>query len=120
MKRYLVLAQSALTARALRSWLELLCEETRAPGFVHTIVSDRPIRTAQAGIEAYERLMQGIEKAARGDDGAVGRGEVVVLIDQVQPHELDATSNLGWDQLIAMLILSFPDLYWVFGCCAGA
>ena len=44
---------------------------------------------------------------------------VVVLVDAIRPSQLNAVAENGdWSHLIAMLILTFPEIHWIFGLCA--
>jgi len=120
MPRYLILAQSEVTANALNVWRELLGEKPldRADD-PRRIVWDRPAGR-EGAVDAYETLVRCVEVAARGDEDRVPLNQVVALVDAVRPSGLSAVGESGsWDNLIAMLILTFPEIRWVFGVATG-
>lgn len=118
MTRYLILAQSEFTANALNAWLELLGEEPLAKSDPCCIIWDRPTSDGARAIEAYESLVGLIEAAARGADVSVPLNATVVLVDSVCPAQLSAVAEGGnWNHLLAMLILTFPEIRWAFGHC---
>ena len=43
-----------------------------------------------------------------------GTSRLTVIVDEVNPYELNPLSGGNWSSLIAMLILSFPDVQWLF------
>lgn len=122
MPRYLVLAQSPVTAAALDAWRTVLggralfgTELTPEP-----IVFETAACTSERGVAAYHTLVERLEISAGLVDGAQFPGEVVVLVDSIHPRELSAVSEAGsWDHLIALLILTFPEIFWVFGVIQG-
>ena len=117
MPRYLILGQSQVTANALNVWLNLLGEQELNDKDSRRIVWDRE---GVPAIDAYETLVQQIESAAKGKDLTMPVNEVIVLVDSVRPSELNAVSEGGgWNNLLAMLILSFPEICWHFGVFAG-
>ncbi|MFM8442782.1 MAG: hypothetical protein ACKN9W_05480, partial [Methylococcus sp.] len=122
MARYLILAQSKVTACALGAWLELLGEAGLKPDDSRRIVWNREAYSGggESGVLAYEALAKRIECAARGNDDKIPLNEVVVLVDAVRPSGLSAIAEgSNWDNLVAMLILSFPEIHWVFGVISG-
>ncbi|MCX7176038.1 MAG: hypothetical protein NT159_19365 [Proteobacteria bacterium] len=115
MPRYVILAQSNATANALGVWLELLGENPLDEKDQHKIVWERQ-SGRQGALEAYETLVRRIEIAASDGDDQVPLNKVVALVDAVNPSRLSAVAEGGsWDSLIAMLILTFPEIRWVFG-----
>lgn len=115
MPHYLILAQSEATASALGAWLELLGEKPLNPEDRRRIIWDRPAER-EGAVDAYETLVRRIEVAARGNEDRVPLNQVVALVDAVRPSLLSAVEGSGsWDNLIAMLILTFPEIRWVFG-----
>jgi hypothetical protein len=116
MPNYLILAQSETTADALDAWLQLLGEVSVAEGNPRRIVWKQKSSGGEAAIWAYESLVRRIEAAANGEDGTLPLNEVVVLVDTIRPDSLSAIyEGCSWDNLLAMLILSFPEIQWVFG-----
>lgn len=118
MPRYLILAQSKVTAAALDAWRSLLGGEARFGKELlpEAIVFDSPGGIGEAGVFAYHTLVQRLEIAAGLGDGAQVPGEIVVLVDSIRPEGLSAVSEGGsWDHLLALLILTFPEVRWIFG-----
>lgn len=119
MPRYLILAQSEATANALGAWLELLGEKPLNPDDPRRIICDRPAER-EGAVDAYETLVRRIEVAARGNEDRVPLNQVIALVDTVRPSGLSAVEEGGnWDNLIAMLIPTFPEIRWVFGVVTG-
>lgn len=111
MPRFLILAQHEITASALSCWIELLGEKFLPKDDPRRIVWDR----ADAGIESYEALTRRIELAAKVENSVL-LNDVVVLVDSVDPSGMSVIDvNWGWSSLVAMLILTFPEIRWVFG-----
>jgi hypothetical protein len=118
MPRFLILAQSEVTANALGAWLELLGEKGLP------IDASRIVWDWSAGregvVDAYETLVRRVEGAARARDDRLPLNHVVALVDSVCPTDLNVIDEGGsWDNLIAMLILTFPEIRWVFGVARG-
>lgn len=114
MPSYLILAQSEITASALNSWIELLGIAGLPVNDPRRIVWDRNVE----GVDAYEPLTRRIELAAKGEYSSVPLNDVVVLVDSVNQSGMSVVGEGGqWSSLIAMLILSFPEIRWVFGIC---
>lgn len=115
MKSYLILAQSPQAAKGLETAVKYF----RNPGEGSSVetVWKQPIG-APDGIEPYESLVKLIDRLIRTDLGAIGGTLVVALVDEIRPLQLDVTAG-GWDSTMAMLILGFPEIRWVFGNCSG-
>lgn len=121
MARHIILAQSECTAAALCAWMELLGHDAPAKGDSSRIVFVNPTGVDESGVRAYEQLTKKIESAATMSDGSLALNDVVVLVDAIGPSEMNAAAEGGgWDHLIAMLILTFPEIKWVFGVVSGA
>jgi len=118
MARFLVLAQSELTARALRAWLEMLevptaYGEAAAPP---AIVFDPSTIGPESQLAAIGALVRRLEGAAGLEDGSASAGGTVVLVDSVRPTDLNPVAEGGgWNGLLAQLILAFPEFHWIFG-----
>lgn len=118
MPYYLILCQSAATAQALEAWRELLGGEQLygSPQMPSPIVFDPSLCSREGGAIAYQTLVQRIEAAASLNCEVAGPSEVVVMVDSVRPVNMSAIAENGtWNHLIALLILTFPDIHWVFG-----
>nr|VFJ87190.1 MAG: hypothetical protein BECKH772A_GA0070896_1000247 [Candidatus Kentron sp. H]VFJ88840.1 MAG: hypothetical protein BECKH772B_GA0070898_1000243 [Candidatus Kentron sp. H]VFJ95087.1 MAG: hypothetical protein BECKH772C_GA0070978_1000194 [Candidatus Kentron sp. H] len=119
MNRYLILAQSEVNANAMGMWLELLGEKPLANDDPLRIVWSESIDRTTA-IDTYDALCERIEEAARTGTDTIPLNRVTVLADSINLTDLDAVSEGGgWDSLIAMLILGFPEIRWVFGVMTG-
>lgn len=120
MRTYLILAHSEITADALNKCLEMAGEPPLPAGDPRRIVWEDNHVGSDAIMSAYEFLVGCIEQAAKAADGTVPRNEVVVLVDSVQPKKLSAIYEAcNWENLLALLILSFPEIYWAFGALEG-
>lgn len=115
--RYLILAQSKPSAHALGAWLELLGERP-----IEKLDDDQRVivwegREGLPVAQAFERLSRALEAAAYGGGEMPSRHRVVVLVDGVaRPDDLNVVAQGGgWESLLAMLILAFPEFHWVFG-----
>lgn len=115
MRKYLILAQSQITAQALNSWLPLLGQQTLSADDKRLIVWQPENIDASLMTASYEFLASQIEQAARNEDGTLPLDQVVVLVDSMKPAELTAIyENYSWENLLALLILSFPEIHWCF------
>ena len=123
MPQYLILAQSEVTARALGAWLELLGErgvENPLADSRCILGSEQNVGGLERGLLAYESLVRRIETAVSEGDLPMPLNEVVALVDAVQPSSLNVMQEGGdWNNLVAMLILTFPEIRWVFGVVSG-
>jgi len=124
MPRYLIIAQSDVTANALGAWLEVAGEKIQKGDTnsddLSRIVWSHPVGL-RAMVDAYETLVRRIEVAAKAGEDRIPLNQVTALVDYIQPMNLNVIDESGsWESLIAMLILTFPEIRWVFGICAGA
>lgn len=116
MRKYLILAQSQVTAQALNALLPLLGQQSLPKGDKRLIVWETEDRRTSVVISSYESLVSQIEEAAKNDDGMLPLNEVVILIDSAKPSELSAVDEeFCWENLLALLILTFPEIHWCFG-----
>jgi hypothetical protein len=114
-RKYLILAQSQVTAQALNSWLPLLGQQPLTVGDKRLIVWQPDNMDANLMTASYEFLASQIEQAARNEDGTLPMDQVVVLVDSMKPDELTAIyEKYSWENLLALLILSFPEIHWCF------
>lgn len=116
MRKYLILAHSEVTANALNHWLAAIGELSLLADDKGRIVWKGGVSGAEEAISAYELLVRRIEQAVKTEDGTIPLNEVVVLVDSVSPDMLIATyERWSWENLLALLILSFPEIHWAFG-----
>jgi len=115
---YLILAQSQVTARALGAWLELLGEaEVKDPSSdSRCLVVEYITKNRDQGVELFETAASRISLAV-ADASPL---PFTVLVDSVEPGRLDPLGESGsWDSLLAMLILTLPEVRWIFGVISG-
>jgi hypothetical protein len=118
MTRYIILAQSEVTAKALNAWLQLLGHPGLYENDSGWIVWSQAVGMGLAAVEAYETLIKRVSSATQDEAGLL-LNTVVGLVDAVRPAKLNAIDEGGWDNLVAMLILTFPEIYWIFGITFG-
>ncbi len=117
--RYLILAQCECTATALGAWVELIGERAPNDGAGNRIIIESRQRERDGGLDAYHSAVEQIETAFAHPPTAQ-HGDMVALVDCVKPSKLSAVSEgMGWDHLVALLILTFPEVKWVFGIVMG-
>lgn len=118
MQKYVILTQFKATANALSAWRKLLIGDTvlnsdLAP---EPIIFDVDSFGQEGAVHAYQTLVNLITTAARMDKDNDGTETAVVMVDSVRPAGLSAVAEgVTWDHLMAMLILTFQEVYWVFG-----
>lgn len=120
---YLILAQSETTGRALGAWLELVGERELSEG--QNAIENDPryiiwrepvVGASERGVLAYEDLVARIERAILVENRVIPLNEVVVLVDSVRPADLNPLQEGStWDGIVAMLLLTFPEIRWAFG-----
>ena len=112
MTQYIILAKSTITASALKEVLYLADSRCRLGIYeLQQIIWDDAI----VGLSAYRSIADRIEKLVSVTDDFIPSNETVVLVDQVSPSDLNPIVPGNWDALIAMLILTFPEIRWIFG-----
>lgn len=116
MARHIILAQSEVTASVLRQVLRLA-----TPTWSGTGCNEPKIvwEDERLDVEAYRLITDKLESLATGPQGVISLDEVTVLVDQVNLSQLDPTTESGWNGVLAMLILTFPEFRWVFGVMQG-
>lgn len=113
---YFILAQTQAAAAALELWRNQLSGVTEEkPADNHQVVVWQDTLDLDGITKAYAELSSCIEVAA-AQARQSARGRLVVMVDKVQPTALDVCAESGWEALIATLILTFPEVKWVFGC----
>jgi hypothetical protein len=118
MPRFLILTQSDVTARALNAWLELLGEKELEDTNAGCIVWDRAL-DGLGTIQAYNAIVDQIELAIEASSATARPAEWVALVDAARPDSLSAISEAGWDAVVAMLVLTYPEIRWAFGLALG-
>jgi len=116
MPTYIILARSKASAASLTKVLELaacvdglnLKESCAEP-------TEILVTEAEPGIDTFKRVVGKIHGAV-DRSGQVPLSEIVVLVDDVSLAELNPVRSSGWMSVLAMVILSFPEFRWVFGC----
>jgi hypothetical protein len=84
------------------------------------IVYDAQAQPAEAGTQGYAMLVELIKRLAKGDSETLLLNEVTILVDSVCPTQMSAVSeDTSWHNLVAMLVLTFPEVRWVFGTVVG-
>lgn len=113
---YRILAQSNETAAALSAWLPTLGQPAVTGDDPRCRVRDTASVVRNGGLDAFHDTCNWLQSAA----DEAGGGRPVVFVDSVQADRLSAIAGPGWNSLVAMLILAFPDVRWVFGVCVGS
>jgi hypothetical protein len=114
---YVALGQDPHSSSAVAACLQPL--GVRADGVTSITVPDRNVRRDAIAdtLEDVASLLDAI--ALRNLERASPR-PIVVLVDAVSPAGMDLISDAGgWNQFIALLVVTFPDIWWVFGSCTG-
>lgn len=120
MSRFIIFAQSERSAACLRPWIEMAGCPLGGMAEENTIVLAFREKSQEPGVLAYEAAVRKIESLAEMADGSIALNEVVALVDAINPARLNAAwDGEGWDHLIAMLILTFPEIKWVFSIVSG-
>jgi len=116
MAYYLILAQSEITSRALGAWLKLLGEYQPSLDNRCIILKESPNGTEEKWVLAYEFLANSIEELSADGSRTIPLNEIKVLVDCFKLTDMDPLSDKGgWESLVSMLILSFPEIQWIFG-----
>lgn len=119
MEKYFILAQSKTTAKALVVWRRLLSGKRygNLPSIEEdeTIILPSLLNLSDSGnIQTYLDVVSLIEKLLKQNDFSPTR--MFVLVDQIDCAKLNPTTDgKTWEKLVAMLILTFPEIYWLFG-----
>lgn len=110
MLRLLILAQNSITSEALRKVASVRVLADDKICFPKQIVD---VSAAHNSSELFCELSgwinQEIESAIFPSD------HVVVMVDAIKPSTLNPIGADIWNATIAMLILAFPEVYWIFG-----
>jgi hypothetical protein len=121
-RQYLILAQTDIGVRVLEAWRE-------ASGYRGLYGRDscpKPIMldvfrvSSGEAVGVYESIANRIEESVYRAFGSGGVDPVTVFVETATPERLSAVGTApDWDHLLAVLILAFPEVRWVFGSLAG-
>jgi hypothetical protein len=123
MARYVVLAQSRITAAALAAIPALFGD--KAPRGEEgrkelEVLVDLDQARIDDGIDLFATIARRLLQASGSDERGASAERVVILVDSVRPAGLDPVAEgTTWESLLARLILALPELYWVFGVVEG-
>lgn len=119
MVKHIILAQSEQTAMALEEFLLLAKGQYRKTEHRERLPEQIIWEDSNVDLEAYRILANDIESKASGLDGLIPVGEVVIIVDQITFTRLNPIASNSWEKVISMLILTFPEVHWVFGIING-
>ncbi len=112
MHNYILLAQSDVGGRALIAWTRLFALPDRDRMVFAPIVFDECKHRIDSEISRYEFVLKQIESRLEGIDSR----RATILVDAVRPSGLSLVrGSASWESLIAMLVITFPELRWMFG-----
>ncbi len=112
MIRYIILAQREVTAKALVKYLELADMHACQKGGEEYKVL---VWENASNVSDFCRIADRMEAYVKGENGTIPRNQVTVLVDSVKLSLLNPIGGNGWETIIAMLVLAFPELRWYFG-----
>lgn len=114
MTHLLILAQNSSTAEALQAIAGMHpcgAAEKDIPSYVANA------RDWQDPSDLFREISAWLQRQLEGRCQSVDM--CIVLTDEVRPHFLNPIEARGWDTAIAMLILAFPEIRWIFGFSRG-
>jgi len=124
-----ILAQSDATAKALEQVLRLRADfspnekgedESNAFGGKlegKCVYDENEVASPSGVLAAFRRISAVLEQHVSPTSSTDTRCQVIVLIDHVAVRNLDPIKGNGWNKLVAMLILAFPEVRYFFGVC---
>ncbi|MEI6702491.1 MAG: hypothetical protein WCL71_03010 [Deltaproteobacteria bacterium] len=120
MNKYLILAQADVTAKALRKIIFLSWPESELSPFTIESVVPAVVMAGRRMTpdEQFHHLAGRIQAALAGDGQAIPVGQVTILVDRFDVSKANPM-QVSWDATIAMLILAFPEVRWIFGVLQG-
>lgn len=116
--RYAVIARSTLTGDALNTWIGALhgSSSRSSPAAVALIDVLPWLGTKDGVVTCFKHVARQLADLVKEHAGH----EFVALVDKVRPADLDPVAGDDpWNRLVALWILAFPDMRWVFGVSAG-
>lgn len=134
MARIIILAQSPITAKALRQVLAV--GVAGLPPLAGAPTPDKPDDVAcegngikvesflvengvVAGLETFQRIADYLETMV-AEYKTPPCGRLIVAVDRVRLAALNPLAVSGWDPLLGKLILAFPEVRWAFGIISDA
>ena len=115
LRKFFILAQTQDAADALALWRNQLA------GMLEKVLVERSQVIVNSDTldltrinHVFAELNACIEIAS--EQARLSGGILVVMVDEVSPRALSVIAESGWNALIATLILTFPEVKWVFGC----
>lgn len=79
------------------------------------VVNEKETNNAIAMVAAFHRISEKIDENSPDGLWELGSDGLTILCDPVDASSLSITANApGWDQLIALLVVSHPDVNWAF------
>lgn len=110
MHKFIILAQSDVGGRTLDAWTRLLALPDRQTMVSAPIVFDERSHQWLAGSSVYDYFVEQFESHV-GSPHAI----VTVFVDAIRPSDMSLVSETAtWDNLVAMLVLTFPECHWAF------
>ena len=114
MRTIIILAQSEFTADVLSTTVRLVDTKSDVAEKHRHVVASGSL--AGAGlISVFREEHSFLEQTIARD-----RAGVIVLVDAVDLENLSPIHSDAWSVLVAMLVLAFPEIRWVFGFCPEA
>lgn len=113
---FILLAQSQKELDVMKWGVRLsLLHKPEAPdksiagNAIHTIIVSGKEKDNRHSFNALAQVLE----------NALSDGELTVIVSHVRPLLLNPLIHRGWESVIAMLILAYPDAQWLFGSILG-
>lgn len=112
-KTYVITTNGALTASIKRYWQYVRGVE---PIFIlgGNILPESPL-------QAFHRIADAIEEKGHSNENSSGLRNAIAILDFCDPHwqevsldKLNPIQGGNWATVVAMLLLAFPEIHWVF------
>ncbi len=111
MQKLLILARSCATYKALMTVAALRIGSDESEKIPHRIVDPGMFNDAS---RLFGELSGWIDRELVAVH--FPEDDAIVLVDEVNPDSLNPIASGDWQPAMAMLILAFPEVQWVFGC----
>lgn len=113
--RFIFLAQNDISVTLIETWVSAIVELPIEQSDVLRISRSFSYTDENPGISHFQDLSRRIHKFMGEVSWPTRRETTVAVVDNVAPNQLDlASSTSNWENIIAMLITAFPDVYWIF------